>query len=123
MLLKLQRLFGAVTLTCASVMAESVREVDVCNLALRADQFEGKLVRVRGELRNSDRAENPFFDELVGEHCKKAQGGKITIQIVSPDSHFLANPPPGYKPDLYSVRQAEPVFKKAAADHRSVIAT
>ena len=102
---------------------ERPRDVRICNLGRVAQQLDGKLVRIIGILQNSDTSETPFFDELVGHGCKASEGEQVKIQIVSPDSHFLSNPPPGYKPDMDSVSRAEAVFERAAAHRRSVSAT
>lgn len=123
MLLKIITLLSLLAFASVSVASDRPRNVNVCDLSRLAEQIDGKIVRVHGVLRNSDTMENPYFDELVGENCNGVDGGQVTIQVVSPDSHFLASPPPGYKPDFESVRRAEPVFKKAAADRRSVSAT
>jgi hypothetical protein len=95
-------------------------QVDLCNLPLLANQLEGKVIRVRGVLRNSGTPEEPSFDELVPESCLDSEGRRAVIHVVSPDSHFLDNPPQGYKPDLSSVRRVEPIFRKAAANNKSV---
>ena len=105
------------------IASEGPRDVNICDLTRLADQLDGKLVRVRGILRNSETAAEPFFDELVPENCSDPEGLRIVIQIVSPDVHFLANPPQGYKADMSSIRRAEPIFKNAAARSRPVAVT
>jgi len=107
----------------SSMASDRPRDVKICDLRRLASQLEGKIVRIQGSLRNSNTHEDPYFNELVGEDCRVAEGGQITIRIISPDGHFLANPPHGYHPDLDSVRRAESVLKKAIAEHRSVSAT
>lgn len=113
---------GIVPLVCSAWAQQRPRDVNICDLKRIARQMDGKIVRISGILLNSDTQETPFFDELVGQGCK-ATTEQVKIQVVSPDSHFLSNPPPGYKPDMDSVTRAEPIFERAAADHRSVYAT
>ena len=85
------------------IASEEPRDVNICDLTRLADQLDSKLVRVRGILRNSETAAEPFFDELVPENCSDAEGRGMVIRIVSPDVHFLANLPHGYKPDMSSI--------------------
>jgi len=86
-------------------------------------RVNGKIVSVRGILAASNpKAAQAYFDELVGEGCDPS-GSAVRIQVVSPDPHFLAAPPPGYKPDPDSVRRAERVAQDAADHHRALIAT
>src|SRR5258707_15808924 len=105
MLLKKLTRFGVLAIVSASMASDRPRDVRVCDLKRLGGQLEAKIVRIHGILRNSSTPEDPFFNELVGEDCKDAEGGEITIQIVSPDSHFLANPPHGYTPDMESLRR------------------
>ena len=122
-MLQLKVILGVlVALTIASA-SEVPREVNICDVTRLAGQLDGKVVRVRGLLRNSDTSEDPSFDELVPEGCSNQEGSQTVIHIVSPDTHFLSHPPQGYKPDMNSVRRAEPIFKKAAADGKPVLGT
>jgi hypothetical protein len=112
-------LLSTAGLTSTILIAANPRAVSLCDLPQLGNQLEGRIIRISGVLRNTDARDNPSFDELT-EECR---GRLVRIQIVSPDSHFLDNPPAGYKPDTGSVRRAEPVFQKAAAEGRSVYAT
>jgi hypothetical protein len=49
--------------------------------------------------------------------------GEIVIHVESPDVHFFANPPRGYKPNVKSVHRAESLFNKAAAQSGQVSVT
>jgi hypothetical protein len=123
MLLRSLARFGILILACVAWAEERPHDVNICNLGRVASQFDGKIVRISGVLQNSDTSERPFFDELVGKSCKGTKGEQVNLQVVSPDSHFLSNPPEGYKPDMGSLSRAEPIFERAAAHHRSVFAT
>lgn len=126
MLLRPLLSFVALASACACLASEPIRRFSVCDLVRTAVQLDGEIVKVYGVLQDSDpKRENPYFDELVSENCKgKGMGeSQAKIQVVSPDSHFLANPPAGYKPDLNSIRRAELMAEKAAAHHRSLSAT
>jgi len=119
---QLKILLGVLVLL-AAVASEEPREVNICDVMRLAGQLDGKVIRVRGLLRNSETPEEPSFDEFVPEGCSDAQGSQTVIHIVSPDVHFLSKPPRGYKPDMNSVRTAERIFRKAAADRKPVSAT
>jgi hypothetical protein len=114
---------GIAVLVSGANASEPPREVNICKLIRLASQLDGKVIQVRGLLRNSDTPEDPSFDELVPESCPDAEGRRTVIHIVSPDAHFLAHSPQGYKPDMDSIRRAEPTLNKAAADARLVSAT
>ena len=84
------------------------RALTVCEVISEARKLEGRIVSVRGFLQDAaGTAGDPDFDELVADGCTLADGSLPRIQVVSPDLHFLANPPPGYKPDMKSVKRVE----------------
>jgi hypothetical protein len=94
-----------------------------CELVRGISQFDGKVIRVRGVLQNSDGPDDAFFDEFLPDTCSEAPGRRIVIHVQSPDVHFLANPPRGYRPNMKSVQRVESLLKKAAADGRRVSVT
>lgn len=122
-MLPLKVILGVLIVLSAATAGEKPREVNICDVVRLASQLNGKIISVRGLLRNSETPEDPYFDELVPERCSDVEDRQIVIHIVSPDAHLLANPPPGYKPDKKSVRRTEPIFKKAAADRKAVLVT
>ena len=107
---------------CSAGAAEKPQEVSICDLRRVAEKVEGKVIRVRGLLRNSETRKNPFYDELVPQTCKEPDDRRLVFHVVSPDVHDLANPPSGYEPDMESVRQAERIFRIAARNDRTVSA-
>ncbi len=107
----------------ATATGQGPQNVNICDLISLAGELDGKLVRVRGIVRNSGSSSDPYFDELIPETCSTAEGRRTVIHIVSPDTHFLAHRPRGYRPDMNSVHRAESVFEKAAREGHSVSAT
>lgn len=122
-MLPLKVILGVLIVLSAATAGEKPREVNICDVMRLANQLDGKIIRVRGLLRNTDTPEDPSFDELVPERCSDVEGSQTVIHIVSPDGHFLANPPPGYKPDMNSARRVKPIFRKAALDEKPVLVT
>jgi hypothetical protein len=124
MLLKLRTILVTFLIALGvSSATELTAPQSVCDLLRSGQWVNGKTVSVRGILTTANpKALQAHFDELIGEGCDPA-GGSIRIQVVSPDAHFLAEPPPGYKPDPDSVRRAERVAQAAADHHRALIAT
>ena len=93
--------------------------LSVCDVERLGEKLIGKIVTVRGVLRDaSPGSTDAFFDELVDQHCKE-----VEIHVASADSSFLANVPAGYKPDFASVRKAARIAEKAAVKGRSLSAT
>jgi hypothetical protein len=93
--------------------------LSVCDVVRQADLLDGHVVNVRGTIRSSGGKEpsGPYFDEMVAP-CSGTL--TATIKIVSPDAHFLANQPPGYRPDQASIRRAESLFTKEQGRGKSV---
>lgn len=116
----LRTIIGSAIVLITASASEVPREVNICELIRLASQLDGKVVRLSGVLRNSETPEDPSFDELVPETCSDAKDRQTVVHIVSPDVHFLANPPQGYKPDMDSMRRAQSILKKAAVDGKSV---
>jgi hypothetical protein len=50
-----------------------------------------------------------------------SNGKQTAIQAVSPDVHFLANPPKGYKPDMNSAKTIDQILDKANAAGKKVM--
>ncbi len=114
---------GAISAVNLAIAGEKPRDVNICDVMRLADELDGRLIRIRGLLRNSGTIDDPYFDELVPEHCGDEGGRQTVIHIVSPDEHLLSNPPRGYKPDMISIRRVEPLFRKAAKDQKPVSIT
>jgi hypothetical protein len=96
------------------------RAMSVCELLRNAHNLEGQIVSVHGILQDSDIGIGPpYFDELAAENCAGAEANQ-QIQVVSPDSHFLANPPRGFNPDPASVRRVEDALAKMQTTGRPV---
>jgi hypothetical protein len=97
------------------------RTFSVCDLLIEANNLDGRIVRVHGILRDSDpKTESPYFDELAADNCTDEKHPKGPIRLISPDQHFLANPPSDYKPDLASVRKVEQIIAKLEATGEKV---
>jgi hypothetical protein len=93
----------------------------VCELIQSGRKLDGQIVAVKGHLQDATGAgDSQLFDELVGTDCKLSDASVPRIRIVSPDSHFLAQPPPGYKPDLGSVEGVERRISKARATGKKI---
>lgn len=91
--------------------------LSICSVIREAGRFEGRVVAIRGILQDSSAgAEDVRFDELVADNCPGWDGEQIRIQVVSPDAHFLANPPRGYRPNMASIRRAERFYEKLLRD-------
>jgi hypothetical protein len=111
-----------IAMYCCFAPLQSLRQTrDVCNLIRDAAKLEGRIVIVSGILQASDpSSEKPYFDELIAENCSGLRTKRIRIQIVSPDSHFLANPPKGFNPDMDSVRRAEELLARSEKQGRRI---
>ncbi|MGJ5817136.1 hypothetical protein [Paludibaculum fermentans] len=95
---------------------EKRKVVTVCQLLAAAEELDGRIVSVRGILKtSSDEAGAPYFDQLTGGACAGRAVADRTLQVVSPDAHFLAKPPSGYKPDEGSFRRAGRLLDKMLA--------
>ena len=124
MLLKISFLSIGIVYAPSYLLSGTSCNANLCELIRSGDKFDGKLIRVSGLLQDSDpNTINPYFDELVSHDCNDVNGKPVKILIVSPDQHFLANAPAGYKPDLRSIHRAEIVAEQAAARHHSLRAT
>lgn len=88
------------------------KTISVCDLVRNIQKLDGQVVKVQGILRSpNDPAIDSYFDEIVGDRCTGM--GEVVVHIVSPDSHFLAAPPKGYRPDFESVHRAENIISAA----------
>lgn len=95
--------------------------IGVCDLLREPGKYEGQMIRVRGQLRSSGSAEHPSFDELDGAGCaSNEQEEKWVVSIVSPDAHFLAQSPKGYRPDRRSVERVSRLVTKQVAAGRVI---
>jgi hypothetical protein len=104
---------------CGCMAQTPLKPISVCNLIQNIQHLDGQVVRVRGTLRSTGGSPaDSYFDEMVGISCPGI--GDATVHIVSPDSHFLAASPRGYRPDFESVRKAEKLIAKAQSEGRSV---
>jgi len=95
---------------------EEMSAVTLCQLLAEPQRFDGRIVRVRGILESEGNApRTAYFDQLSSTGCPGSAAAETKVQVVSPDSHFLENPPDGYRPDQRSIRRAEKVMEKALA--------
>jgi hypothetical protein len=111
-----------VVITCGFASAPLFKSaMSVCDLIRDAPVLEGQIVSVHGILQNSGSGTGqPYYDELMADNCVGNGGKEIQIQIVSPDAHFLANPPRGFKPDMNSIRRVEDLLEKMEKEGRTV---
>lgn len=91
----------------------------VCVVVRDVERLDGRIVVVRGILQDTDASSSePYFDELVGEDCTGSDGERPRVKVVSPDWHFLAKPPTGYRPDIASIRRADRFIAKLSRQGR-----
>jgi hypothetical protein len=116
----LPQMIAAALVLCMTCMASqqdgAKNPLTVCELIQSGRKLDRQIVAVKGRLQDATGAtDKPDFDELVATDCKLPDASVPKIRIVSPDSHFLAQPPPGYKPDLASVERVERQISEARA--------
>jgi hypothetical protein len=100
-----------------SATSASEPTLSVCTAASSAQHLDGKIVRVRGVLKQASPSA-AFFDELFDDSCSE-----IKIHVISADSSFLAHAPKGYKPDPQSVERVQHLAAEAAVKGRDLTAT
>jgi hypothetical protein len=87
--------------------------VTVCTLLKKADQYNGRIVNVRGRLQSIALGiEDIYFDELSADDCSIDRTTPTKIKLESPDAHFLDNAPENYRADLRSIQRAERILRK-----------
>lgn len=104
---------GPLSIHHGVAVGEPLRTISICDLFRDLPRLEGRIVKVRGLFEvTSPKRGNEYFDELVPENCGLSDQQEIRIKISSPDVHFLQSPPPGYKPDMASIRRADREVEK-----------
>jgi hypothetical protein len=93
-----------VTIFCLCLLVKATAQtkrhpLPICDVIQQVDRLNGQIVNVRGTIRSSIGKDSggPYFDEMVAA-CSGTP--TVTIRIISPDAHFLANRPPGCQRDI-----------------------
>jgi hypothetical protein len=90
--------------------------VTPCDVIQHLEKFDGRLVSVYGELKSTLGGPDHYFDELIAL-CPPSDR-VVSMKLIPPDAHFLADPPKGYRPDVASIERAEAVLEMAPASSR-----
>jgi hypothetical protein len=87
----------------------------VCEVMAHLKELDGQIVAITGTLSSMALGVPP--DELSSSAPNSCNAPTTTlkaqIKIEQPDSHFVSNPPPGYKIDEASISAAESIMRAA----------
>lgn len=95
--------------------------MSVCDFANNVRTLDGQVIKVRGIVQTFSPARDEFYvDSMIGQSCSGAKQNMVKVRISYPDSHFLENPPAGYRVDRASFNSASKSIKEAQGRGKSV---
>jgi hypothetical protein len=95
--------------------------MSVCNFAGNVRTLDGQVVKVRGIVQVFSPARDEFYvDSMIGNSCPGSRQNTVKVRISYPDSHFLENPPTGYKVDRASFSSASRIIREAQGQGKPV---
>ncbi len=85
----------------------------VCEALKRLPELDGRVVAIHGQLQGGSMLSGgAYFDQLVEPHCALQGDSRGVIRLESPDQHFLAHPPRGYRADKASIKRVAQILAR-----------